>query len=73
MSELSEAVKILVKHLKEDEGYRISWKANIAMAIRDEWKRQVNDEGFQCVPDDVRSIANNAADNFLNSLCRDLK
>ena len=73
MSELSEAVKILVKHLKEDEGYRISWKANIAIAFRDEWQRQANDEGLPCSSDDIRSVANKAAINFLNNLCRDVK
>ncbi len=63
------AVQQLVKALKEDEGYRISWKANIAMAFKDEYARTVT-SGEPIIG--VHEVANRAADNFLNLLCRDI-
>jgi hypothetical protein len=34
---LSNCIDALCKTLVKDEGYRLSWKANIAMAFKDEW------------------------------------
>lgn len=53
------AVQILIKKLKEDEDYRQTWIANIAMAFKD------------CYDEDktFHEIANKAADSFLNNLC----
>ena len=62
------AIKVLINALKTDEGYRQGWKANIAMAFKDEWGR----EGFQQSEQDfeaVHILANKSADNFLNLLC----
>ena len=62
------AIKIIKNALKIDEDYRDSWKANIAMAFKDEWGR----EGFQQSEQDfeaVHILANKSADNFLNLLC----
>jgi hypothetical protein len=61
-----QAVDHLCKALKSDEGYWISWKANIAMAFYDEYRRS---EEFGKI--DIHSIANIAADYFLENLCRD--
>lgn len=62
---LKEAVAILIEVLKYDEGYRESWKANIAMAFKDE---------YQMTPGigkaSINEIANQAADNFLKLLCQ---
>ncbi len=65
-----EAVKQLVKALKEDEGYKYSWQANIAMAFKDEYARTVS-SGKPIIG--VHEIANTAAINFLNLLCRDVE
>lgn len=58
-----EAVETLIKALKEDGSYYMSWKANIAMAFIDE---------IESVPEvfknDLHNNANNAADRFLKQL-----
>lgn len=67
-NKLQEAVKTLIEALKSDEDYRRSWKANIAMAFKDEWRRedfQKSEQDFEA----VHILANNSADNFLNLLC----
>lgn len=68
-----EAVKQLVKALKEDEDYRDSWVANIAMAIKDqhtevEW--QFYDSSMTT---DLHDMAMNSANYFLDILCRDME
>ena len=58
-------INTLIKNLKKDSGYYESWKANIAMAFKDEYgrceKRYKN-------RNDIHRIANKSADNFLNLL-----
>lgn len=61
--ETKQAVETLVKALKEDPDYRESWKANIAMAFKDAYDNAD-------VMDEIHTIANTAADNFLNILCK---
>lgn len=64
-----QAMKQLVKALNKDEDYRRSWKANIAMAFYDEYRRR---EHTKVLNDRfVLSVANDAADNFLDILTRD--
>lgn len=66
-----EAVRHLVKELKNDQGYRETWLANIAMSFKDEWYR-ATERGED--PNDhavIHEAANKAADNFLNLLCHD--
>ena len=59
---LPNAIRVLVKDLTENEGYRMSWQANIAMAFKDESLRNAPDAP-------IHDIANNAAINFLKLLC----
>lgn len=63
--ETADAVKKLVQSLKEDEGYRISWHANISMAFQDQahWDKRTWDRT------ELHETANKAADNFLKLLC----
>lgn len=60
--ELSNALNILITKLKNDPDYRMSWQANIAMAYQDatRWDETGN----------IHTVANKAADYFLNILCR---
>lgn len=58
---LVKAVKVLTAALREDEAYWYGWKANIAMCFQDEWNRSAEDR-------DLHSIANQAAENFLEML-----
>lgn len=73
-NKLQESVKTLIEALKTDGDYRNSWKASIAMAFKDEYKKadEYNDhdryEGF-IVHNNIHEIANKSADNFLNLLC----
>ena len=60
--ELKEAMKVLVKALEEDEGYRYGWQANIAMAFKDEYARSISGN------DTIHDISNKAAINFLTIL-----
>ena len=68
--ELKEAISKITTELKNDTGYRESWKANIAMAYKDceRWykektgKKRLNKE-------DAHIIANDAAEHFLKLLC----
>ena len=63
--DIKEAMGIVTKAIKEDEGYRIGWQANIAMAFYDEYNKSNSDT--------IINISNRAADNFLRLLTRDVK
>jgi hypothetical protein len=63
-------IEQLQEALKTDEGYRLSWQANIAMAFVDAFKSHQQKVGRKHVADqEVHKVANDAADNFLNTLC----
>jgi hypothetical protein len=57
-----DAIAVLVSELKKCEGYRYSWRANVAMAFVDEFDSHHRHLG-------VHAIANKAADRFLDMLC----
>ena len=67
-------IKELVKALKEDKGYYMSWQANIAMAYKDNeyWYRQKTGKKY-LNNKDKHIIANNAAKCFLQLLIKDVK
>lgn len=72
--ELKDAVQTLCDALMEDKSegsYYYSWQANIAMAFRDEYER-VNPNMQDGNKEVLHRIANNAAKNFLDLLCRPL-
>jgi hypothetical protein len=65
---VKQAMDILCNKLK-DESYYISWKANIAMAFKDEvWNTNAVKDLF--TEDMIYEIANNASDNFLKLLMK---
>ena len=59
---VQEAMKVVTKAIKEDEGYRVGWQANISTAFKDRYNRY----------DEIHDIANDAADNFLTLLTKDV-
>lgn len=60
-----EAMDHLVAVLKSDPDYREGWKANIAMAFKDQWAHR----GMKEVsPQTVHDVANAAASAFLEQL-----
>lgn len=69
---VKEAVKTLTIALEADEGLRLGYQANIAMAFKDEYKRkQVEKSDINDF--DIHEIANKAADNFLKEWCKNAK
>lgn len=69
-NKLKDAIQILIEALKTDEGYKIGWQSNIAMAFKDEFYR-INPELKDTSDYELHLIANKAADNFLDLLCND--
>lgn len=63
MSNIQSAMQQVIEALKSDEGYFISWQANIAMAFKDELAKR-----GKTVDSEMHEIANQAAKNFLNLL-----
>ncbi len=62
-NEIKDSIAVLVKALKEDDGYYMGWQANIAMAFFDECGKTIlNDKRH------ILDIANQAAKNFLDML-----
>lgn len=64
-TKISKAIDTLRKSLKKDEGYRLAWQANIAMAFYDEFRRSKPKNLSQ-----VHEAANKAANEFLTILCK---
>jgi hypothetical protein len=65
---MNHCTEALADALKKDEGYRQSWKANIAMAFYDAWRNEPREIG---VPSNetIHRLANIAADRFLTMFC----
>lgn len=59
----------LTKALKRDPGYRIAWKANLAMAFYDTYRQQKGRTGRV----KLHKIANDAAEHFLKLICDEYK
>ena len=60
------AVEKLTTEIKQDEGFFMSYQANIAMAFQDEYYRC---EKKYKNKTDIHQISNTAAKNFLNLWC----
>ncbi len=58
---IAEAMVVLKDALLNDVGYRLGWKANLAMAYYDETVRQ----NIGISHDELNKISNKAADNFI--------
>ena len=71
VDELQNALEVLRNALIKDEGYRMSWQANIAMAYKDNenWYQQKNNKKY-LNSKDKHLIANQAANYFLEQLCK---
>jgi hypothetical protein len=61
-------IHALVKALTADPAYRETWKANLAMAYQDEYLRLMP-ETVQVRKEILHTVANQAAEKFLNLLC----
>lgn len=67
-------IKELTDNLKKDKEMREAWKANIAMAYKDNWAQYAKRKGKTTMnSEDRHIIANNAAEYFLDLLCGELE
>ena len=65
-----QAMNHLRKQFEDNEDYRYSWQANIAMAMIDNWRWYEKKSGKKYMNyKDKHTIANNAANYFLKQLC----
>ncbi len=63
------AVKTVTRVIKNDKELFESYKANIAMAFKDEFAKAKIEKNY-INSDDLHKIANKAAKNFLDLWCR---
>lgn len=70
---LPEAIKVLQDALLETQeqgSYFYVWQSNIAMAFADAAKKYFDADGsYLMTQENLIEISNNAAKNFLNTLC----
>jgi len=66
-TQMEKAINTLTRALRKDPGFRIGWKANIAMAFVDTYGQQKGRTGRV----KVHKIANDAAEHFLKLLCNE--
>lgn len=71
---IQDAFKVLTKAIKEDKSLYIAYQANIAMAFQDEFHQQQSKRNdftkWLLTEGGLHTIANNAADCFLNLLLK---
>jgi hypothetical protein len=70
---VKEALQVITTALKNDPEYFYTWQANIAMAFQDEFDIQSDKYKpniFVANRTSIHEIANKAAINFLNLLCK---
>jgi len=77
-ADLESAIKCLCYHLEKDKepnGIYNTWQSNIAMAFINAFNKYAQDHEIEGSAKNfvVKDIANNAAKNFLNSLCNQSK
>lgn len=71
---MSNYMQELTKNLKKDKQLREAWKANIAMAYKDNWDWYAKRTGKTVMNrQDRHNIANEAAEYFLKLICDELK
>jgi hypothetical protein len=65
---IKKEVDVLIKALENDPAYYYTWQANIAMAVKDEWLRMVDNVEMPSTYEHIHDLSNRAAKNFLNLL-----
>lgn len=66
-------MKVITDAIKNDEGYRIGWQANIAMSFVDEFRRTLDENSDVISYEMLHDISNRAANNFIDLLIRESK
>lgn len=67
-SDVKQAIEILVKAIKDDKDLYYAWQSNIAMAIKDEWDKEMPVRGIRGASKDIHVLANESAKRFLDLL-----
>jgi hypothetical protein len=65
MTEVARAMSVVTAAIRDDEGYRQSWQANIAMFVWDAIQRA----GFEDADRKLHAACNEGATEFLKVLC----
>jgi hypothetical protein len=68
-TEFTKAVQTVTNEIKNDNELKEGYKANIAMAFKDEYARR-RKEKSNINYSDIHEIANKAAENFINLWCK---
>jgi hypothetical protein len=58
----------IINELRNDEGFRYSWKANIAMCFVDQFRESLEENSDILTYQQLHELANKSADRFLNLL-----
>lgn len=58
----------IIDRLRNDEGYRYSWKANIAVCFIDQFRESLGENSDILTYQQLHELANKSADRFLNLL-----
>ncbi len=70
---LGKAMNVVCDELKNDEEYRRSWSANIAMAFKDNYGQYKKETGKTTLNNkDIHIVANRASEYFLSLLCDEI-
>lgn len=70
VTDVSQAISIIAEALRTDPDYFMSWQANIAMSIYDEFLRIKEERGVDLAIEDIGGICNRGAKQFLNLLTK---
>ena len=71
MTKLERVLKTLTTELKNDPELRICWRDNISMSFQDAYNNATYEYPADSPSSErLREIANGAAENFLNILCK---
>lgn len=73
MSEIKNAIKLFKTSFEKDEGFRIGYQANIAMAFVDNYRWYQEKHNKTVLNNkEIHEVANNAANYFLNLWTREV-
>lgn len=70
---LEKEMKAICDAIKNDEGYRIGWQANIAMSFVDQFRESMQENSDVISYELLHDISNKAAIRFINLLTMGVK
>ena len=67
---IASAMDVVTGALRDDQGYRIAWIANIAMPFIDEMPRDSDGKSRSLTYEELHAVANRAASYVIDLLCK---